>query len=216
MEQRLQQMDPKKREKLIRAVIGEFSSLPFEKASTNSIVKRAGISKGLLFHYFKDKQELYDSTARHVITLLVEHIQTHTDWEQRDLFERIRQITFLKIQMERTYPGLFGFIQRVVEPDVRKLNLESAQRVYERLGLDIDIGKLFARVYTEGVDLSLFRDPARLAEYVNLIQWTAEGITKKYYLEYADAPDHLEHLQQDLDTYMGMLRQALYHDRQGG
>ena len=37
----------------------EFGAGTFKKTSADSIAKRAGVSKGLLFHYFKDKWELY-------------------------------------------------------------------------------------------------------------------------------------------------------------
>ena len=37
----------------------EFSEKGFDRASTNSIAERAGVSKGLVFHYFGSKQRLY-------------------------------------------------------------------------------------------------------------------------------------------------------------
>jgi len=49
-------IEPEKRDRILNAAIEEFASFPFEKASTNHIVAKAGISKGLLFHYFGSKQ----------------------------------------------------------------------------------------------------------------------------------------------------------------
>ncbi len=45
----IQSIDPEKRDRIINAAIEEFSSFPYEKASTNHIVKNAGISKGCSF-----------------------------------------------------------------------------------------------------------------------------------------------------------------------
>ena len=51
---------PQDRQDLIRnSAMLEFGTGTFKKTSADSIAKRAGISKGLLFHYFKDKRELY-------------------------------------------------------------------------------------------------------------------------------------------------------------
>ena len=44
-----------KRKKILEICLDEFSENSYENSSTNTIVKRAGISKGILFHYFKNK-----------------------------------------------------------------------------------------------------------------------------------------------------------------
>ena len=60
MEDVLQKLDTEKKNRIINSAIEEFSKYPFNKASTNNIVKNAEISKGLLFHYFGNKKELYE------------------------------------------------------------------------------------------------------------------------------------------------------------
>ena len=51
---------PLERQDLIRnSAMIEFGDSTFKKTSADSIAKRAGVSKALLFHYFKDKRELY-------------------------------------------------------------------------------------------------------------------------------------------------------------
>ena len=49
---------PEERQDLIRSsAMIEFGDNTFKKTSADAIAKRADISKGLLFHYFKDKRE---------------------------------------------------------------------------------------------------------------------------------------------------------------
>lgn len=51
---------PQERQDLIRSsAMLEFGEGSFKKTSADAIAKRASVSKGLLFHYFKDKRELY-------------------------------------------------------------------------------------------------------------------------------------------------------------
>lgn len=47
-----------KKSELFEAALSEFSSKK-EDASLNNIIKNAGISKGIFYYHFKDKQELY-------------------------------------------------------------------------------------------------------------------------------------------------------------
>lgn len=44
-----------KRLRILNAAAREFAQSGYDGASTNRIVEYAGIAKGALFHYFKDK-----------------------------------------------------------------------------------------------------------------------------------------------------------------
>lgn len=48
-----------RREQILRIAAEAFVRGGYEGASTNEITRRAGISKGILFHYFGNKKELY-------------------------------------------------------------------------------------------------------------------------------------------------------------
>ncbi|PWL41768.1 MAG: hypothetical protein DBY45_09595 [Clostridiales bacterium] len=53
------------RNKMIEAAIVEFGLHGYEGASTNQICAGASISKGLLYHYFKSKENLFEETLRY-------------------------------------------------------------------------------------------------------------------------------------------------------
>ncbi|MEM5780278.1 MAG: TetR/AcrR family transcriptional regulator, partial [Lawsonibacter sp.] len=48
-----------KRDVIINAALTEFAAKGYDLASTNGMVKAAGISKGALFHYFASKKDLF-------------------------------------------------------------------------------------------------------------------------------------------------------------
>lgn len=52
-------MDHPKKKAIIDACLKEFSEHGYEQANTNRISAEAGVSKGLIFHYFGSKQQLY-------------------------------------------------------------------------------------------------------------------------------------------------------------
>lgn len=47
----------KKKDQIAASALKEFAEKGFEQASTNTICKEAGVSKGLLFHYFGSKKK---------------------------------------------------------------------------------------------------------------------------------------------------------------
>ena len=53
-----------RREDLLAVALAEFNEKGFHGASTRSITSRAGISSGLLFHYFESKEALYVELVR--------------------------------------------------------------------------------------------------------------------------------------------------------
>lgn len=56
---RFANLDPAKRSEILRVATEEFVERGYEKASLNSIIARSGISKGTLYYYFSDKDDLY-------------------------------------------------------------------------------------------------------------------------------------------------------------
>lgn len=45
--------------KIIEAALGEFSSNDYDSSSMNQIISNAGISKGSMYHYFHNKEDLF-------------------------------------------------------------------------------------------------------------------------------------------------------------
>ena len=52
-------LEPEKRQAVIKAAVEEFAQLPFEQASLTKIVEKCGIAKGSMYQYFEDKRDLY-------------------------------------------------------------------------------------------------------------------------------------------------------------
>ena len=59
MEDRLSSLSEEKKNAVVNAALEVFGTNEYKRASTDLIAAKAGISKGLLFYYFKNKKELY-------------------------------------------------------------------------------------------------------------------------------------------------------------
>ena len=54
------ELEKEKQDRIIEAAIKEFAEYGYENGSTNRIVKECGISKGSLFKYFENKEDIVE------------------------------------------------------------------------------------------------------------------------------------------------------------
>lgn len=104
----------KKRKKIIDCAIDEFSAHSFKAASINRIVKNAGIAKGSLYQYFKDKKELY----LYLIQLAGEIKLNYLDQnivEQDDFFSMIEKIIIASSKFNLENPKFSQLVVNMLE-----------------------------------------------------------------------------------------------------
>lgn len=65
---RFERLDEERRDAILTAAASEFSEHGFERASYNGIIASAGISKGAMYYYFADKDDLFRTVLREAIT----------------------------------------------------------------------------------------------------------------------------------------------------
>jgi AcrR family transcriptional regulator len=69
---RFARLDPEKRAKIILVASSEFAASGYEKASLNTIISRCGMSKGAMYYYFSDKDDLYRTVLEDFLERLFE------------------------------------------------------------------------------------------------------------------------------------------------
>ncbi|TGS59816.1 TetR family transcriptional regulator, partial [Mesorhizobium sp. M1C.F.Ca.ET.176.01.1.1] len=60
-------VEPVRREQLIRATFQTIDEIGMADATVATIAKKAGLSSGIVAHYFGDKDGLLEATMRHVL-----------------------------------------------------------------------------------------------------------------------------------------------------
>ncbi|WP_158540630.1 TetR/AcrR family transcriptional regulator [Romboutsia weinsteinii] len=75
MKEKESSIDAKK--KILNIALEEFAHNGYQATSTNVICKKAEVSKGLLYHYYGSKENMYLAVARHVIYNFKENIKIH-------------------------------------------------------------------------------------------------------------------------------------------
>lgn len=159
-----------KQMRILNAAMKEFAKKGYKNASTNEIVKEAEISKGLLFHYFKNKKELYLFIFDYCLEVLVNDLYKKMDLSERDIIERLRQIAKVKLEMLERYPDIIKFIETAYMED----SVDVKSDIEER------IGKLAENSYGgvfENIDVTKFKEGIDIDKAINIIIWIFEGIS---------------------------------------
>lgn len=206
----LKNMDVEKRDRIINAAITEFASYPFDKASTNEIVKNAGISKGLIFHYFGSKEGLYEHVTGFVLKKLFDEINENVKYEESDIFDRIKQIVIMKAKLSLKYPQLFDFIFMMISNETDKIDTKSILKVYAKYGVNAQ--ELLGKVYSYNIDYSLFKEGQDIASSINIIRWTLEKYSEEYIGSIGNDLSSMDFdkINEDLDMYTIVLKKAFY------
>lgn len=195
-----------KQDRILNAALKEFAQKGYQNASTNEIVKEAEISKGLLFHYFKNKKELYLFLHDHFLDIFMEEIHSKVDWSQRDIFDRYRNIARLKFEVYQKYPESFNFIKAFYAEDSSEVRADLERRKKEI------IDKGYADLFGD-IDTTKFKEGIDVEKALNVIVWTMEGFSNKYQNNLAAIQLELiniEELITEMDTYSETLRQGFY------
>ncbi|MCC6877225.1 MAG: TetR/AcrR family transcriptional regulator [Sandaracinaceae bacterium] len=71
---RFEKLDEPRKKSILAAAAEELNERGFEGASYNHIIERAGISKGAMYYYFADKDDLYRTVLDAAIALFFEQV----------------------------------------------------------------------------------------------------------------------------------------------
>lgn len=94
-------------ERILKASIEEFAEKGYAAASTNSIAKKAKVAKGLLFYYFKSKENLYIECYKHVLSWSKKKFEEFAKQvKDEDFFEFIKKWTCRRSLWQSRIPSI--------------------------------------------------------------------------------------------------------------
>lgn len=199
-------IDEGKQQRILNAALDEFAQKGYDHASTNAIVKQAGISKGLLFHYFNNKKELYLFLHKHFIDVLRSEFFNEGQFAEPDVFERLKNIMILKSQMMKKHPEIFNFfISAYTETssDIKNELDYSHQELMQ---------SSYAKIF-ENIDTTMFKENIDMKRAIQFVFWTLEG----YGNQVMEKVKHINQNDNDfsaefaeVDLYIQMLKTAFY------
>ncbi len=195
---------PQERQDLIRnSAMVEFGAGSFKKTSADAIAKRAGVSKGLLFHYFKDKRELYLYLFQHAIDACMEtFLASFQYFGERDFFLALEKGQEIKMDMVRRMPGLFRFVMRAYYERDSILTPKLRKKLDDVLAQSTD-------QFLSRMDLHKFKDGVDPKAVVRLLMLASEGMLAE---TGACTAEEINTLFGEYKNYADMLRRHLYKE----
>jgi AcrR family transcriptional regulator len=118
-----------RRDAILSAALDEFSARGFEPARLDDVARRAGVAKGTIYLYFRDKESLFQELIRSMLTPLVGTIEALGEADAplpvlaerivelfvREVYEtRRKDVIRLMISEGRRFPKLAEFYYREV------------------------------------------------------------------------------------------------------
>ncbi len=166
----IEQLEKQKRIKILNAAYKEFITNGYDKASTNSIIKAAKISKGSLFNYFKTKKGLYlyllDYSSK-----IIEKIYEQINYNNTDLIERFKEIGEIKLKLMKDVPLAFDFLKKFSE-DTSPTLKDLKEKKHTEL-----VNDGFKKIY-KNIDYSKFRQDLDLNKIITTINATLMNLSE--------------------------------------
>lgn len=201
-----------KQENILKVCIEEFANNGYDHTSTDVLTSKAGISKGILFHYFKSKKNLYlyiiKKIADELIKIMLEEADKITS---QDFFERIKIMTIIKQKLAILYPKESELILKTFANPPIKLQKEINDIYMEMLNFSQSIYDKYLFSYMKEDNLKLGVSKEKAIEFSLIL---LEGYSNKLMLRYKgkemDLINQLEKILKELDEYIEIIKYGIY------
>lgn len=157
MNERFYALPEDKRNRIISAGFRVFSQYSYKNSPMSEIAAEAGISKSLLFYYFKNKKELYLFLCRYSAELTEQEMIRQKCYEKEDFFDIFLSGLKVKVQLMRQYPDLSLFQLKAYYEKDKSLRPDINQLIGQYSGYEnqSEMLKLDKEQFIEGLDLEM-------------------------------------------------------------
>ena len=192
-------LDEEKRQKIINSGLMEFSNYGYQQSSTNRIVENAGIGKGMLFYYFKNKKGLFKFLVDYSLDFIEEYYFKQIDTSEKDIFNRLVKQAKIK------------FLTKIV--------LEESEHHYISEEQDQHIKQLQSKVQNalfEDLDKDLFKDNLNVEMSINIIKYSIDGLAESMKTRITHQmieQNDYQSFYDEFDLYIKEMRKIFYKDR---
>jgi AcrR family transcriptional regulator len=199
---RFAKLDPAKQEAILHAALDAFASEGYEGASYNQIIERSGISKGAMYYYFDDKEDLYVTVVRHELEELLQRF--HQLPEVKDAAGFWRMLADIMMQAQAfvaAEPKKIMLLRSLMKLRSQGTRSPLIQELYE-------LGRSFSEAMIRlGQSVGAVRADMPFALMVNLITAVDEA-GDRWMLEHVDLQD-AEAMSQYGELFIDLLRRMV-------
>ncbi|UFJ39642.1 TetR/AcrR family transcriptional regulator [Brevibacillus humidisoli] len=200
------QMEPNKR-KIVEAALQEFADKGYELASTNHIVKRAGVSKGMLFHFFSNKKTLFLYVVDACIEYFFAYLDARLPSLSDDMLQRFIEIHMAKMTLFFEEPSAYHMAVTTFVDRPGECKDEIKQR-------ESDFFQRYTPLFLSGVDVSRFQHGVSPEKVLHFLLTSVEALTRQHVREHYDKQDKglhaLQMFHEEMSEWIGMIKHGVY------
>lgn len=207
---KLEQLAPEKKEKLLRALYKEYANNGYKNASTNVIVKEAGISKGSLFNYVGNKTEQYCYLIEDALHMFQDKLSNYMNEGQvpEDYFDRLLYRSNMKIRLSLEYPLEYKLLFDAYLEDSEEIKAFMASQYAVFSKMTLAQGK-------DVLDPQVLKNPQDRDKVVEMVFHLIAGYSENFLrthqkIQKEDVADILRKMTTDLQTYFDVIKKGFF------
>ena len=168
MNERFFSLPAEKRQAILNAGYRVFSQNSYKNSPMSEIAGASGISKSLLFHYFRNKKELYLFLWDNCAETTIEFLSRYGCYDQTDLFESMERGMRAKMEIIRLYPDMGSFVIKAFYEKDAEICAAIQESYHKYFNLKADRTRL-------NLDPAQFLPGLDVAMMYREMYWAAEG-----------------------------------------
>jgi TetR/AcrR family transcriptional regulator len=190
-----QERQKKSKEKILQAAITEFSESGYDKVTMENICTRHGISKGMMYHYYSGKDDLFLLCVQNMYQMMQQYLEENmAELEKKDALHALKEFWMLRESffgehppfknifenaLLRTPPHLFEKIEEIRGP-IEALNRQFLHRTIGKIELRENLKKENVSIYLEAMEsvfwklVEQYRREQRISDVHSLMEAAGE------------------------------------------
>lgn len=162
-------LEAARRNAIFDAAVAEFGAHGYDKASYNQIIERAGLSKGAMYYYFDDKEDLYGTIVSEAMKAFIERLGSFPRFDDRSSFwDGVYALYQRCCEYFNDQPALGQLMWSVAADNKRKAQFRGLEEVY------LHFGNWTREMVEEGRRLGAIRRDLPVDFLVNLLMAATE------------------------------------------
>lgn len=190
-----QERQKKSKGKILQAAITEFSASGYDKVTMENICTRHGISKGMMYHYYSGKDDLFLLCVQNMYQMMQQYLEENmAELEKKDALHALKEFWMLRESffgehppfknifenaLLRTPPHLFEKIEEIRGP-IEALNRQFLHRTIGKIELRENLKKENVSIYLEAMEsvfwklVEQYRREQRISDVHSLMEAAGE------------------------------------------
>ncbi|HBA69550.1 MAG TPA: hypothetical protein DCZ40_09365 [Lachnospiraceae bacterium] len=194
------------KEEIYQAALTEFGTLGYEKVSMERICGQHGISKGMMYHYYSNKDELFLLCVKQTFAGLKAHVERDAgELVGQGILETIKNFFMIREYYFQLYPR-----QKLIFEDAMlhppKHLIEQIQELREPIR---EVNREFIRQLVKKMPLRPEMDPRKAARYLESVEYYFQSIMRNYRDD--DATEDMHTMFETAEEILDMILFGILH-----